>query len=215
MAKLPKGINGPIIGRIGNNVAYMLNDENIIRGIGDPGPKNDLQKGVNKTMALISPLLVNVQNYIELGFKNTKKDKKMASYSYALRVNLKTGVKGLYPKQKIDYKNLRFSEGDVAIPKKPKVKLNGDSLEFTWDADLQNIAADHTDQVMLIAYLPQGKKAITLLSGERRTAEFQQLKLTSFTKKMRIETYMSFINDDRTDVSNSVYVGHVMWDQTV
>jgi len=215
MAKLPKGINGPIIGKIGNKVAYMLNDDNIIRTIGDPGPKNDLQKGVNNIMGLISPLLVNVQNYVELGFKNTKKEKKMSSYSYALKVNLKNGVKGIYPKQKIDYKNLSFSEGDIAVPKKPKVTLNGDTLEFTWNADLENIAADSSDQVMLVAYFPQEKKAITLISGERRTTEFQQLKLTSFTKKMKIETYMSFVNVDRSDVSNSVHVGCIIWDQIV
>lgn len=213
MAKLPKGIFGPMIGKLGNLTGYMNGDTNVVRTIGDAGPPSVPQQGNLSKMSLISPLLVAVQSYVELGFKNTKKPKSgWTAYSQALSINLLNGTKGEHLKKEIAYEHLSFSAGDLPQPKNTKVKITGNILEFTWDADMQTDGVDKSDQVMLIAYFPDTIQAITLLSGARRTEEKQLLELPSFTGRTVIETYLSFINDDRTEASKSVYAGQVIWE---
>lgn len=211
MAKLPNGINGPFIGRMGNMVCYMLNGENICREIGECGPHNDNQKGNSTKMSLISPFVATVQNFVEAGFRTTKKPKSTSAYAYALSVNMKAAVTGVYPKQKIDYAKAKFSEGNIAAPKTPTAVQNENILEIRWKADMEGLNADKNDQIMAIAYFPEELRCITLTSGAKRTEEFQSLEIPAFAKKTKMFIHVAFINDDRTDVSNNVFVKKLIW----
>lgn len=211
MAELPNGITGVFIGRIGNIVGYMLNGKNIIRNIGKTGPHNDNQKANETKLGIISALAKVIDEFLAYGFKNSKRKPGLSTRSYAIGLNKKVAVKGKYPRQKIDFKRLIVSEGNVPAPKNAAVKLSGRNLEFSWQADLDADGADEGDQVMLLAYLPEGKKAIKVLSGARRTEEFQQLQLPASTKDYTIEVYISYISDDRSAASPSVYLGKHNW----
>jgi hypothetical protein len=211
MAELPNGITGVFIGRIGNIVGYMLNGKNIIRNIGKSGPHNDNQKANETKLGIISSLAKVLDEFLAFGFKNSKRKAGTSIRSYAIGLNKKVAVKGKYPKQKIDFKKLIVSEGSVAAPKNASVKLNGRNLEFSWEADIDADGADERDQVMLLAYLPEGAKAIKVLSGARRTEEYQKLKLPGSKKDYEIEVYMSYIADDRSAASPSVYLGKHIW----
>lgn len=214
MAKLPNGINGPFIGRIGNLVFYILNGENICREIGECGPHNNNQKGNSAKMSLISPFIATVQSFIEIGFRATKKTKAQSSYAYALSVNMKAAVTGTYPKQKIAFAKAKFSEGEIAVPKTPTAVQNENILELRWKADLEGLNADQHDQIMAMVYFPGEVRCISLTSGAKRTEEFQSLQIPAFTKKTEMFIHMAFINEDRTDVSNSVFVKKLIWNPT-
>ena len=212
MAILKNGINGPVIGKFGNKVAYLLNGQNIIRGIGIVNHWSDKQLANWIRTAIITDLLNPVLDFVRIGFDSVK-NKYDTAYNSALSLNKKTATKGTYPNVEIDFPKVRFSQGIIPAPKNTLVKLEGNNLFFNWDPDIETSGTGKRDQVMLIAYFPEYKKAISLRSGARRMEGKEQLKLTSFTKQMVIETYMSFIADDRKNVSDSVYCGQVLWQE--
>jgi len=210
MAKLD-GAFGDFQGRMGNMVFYKLNGKTVGRTIGKVETFTENQKEVHERTSLISPLLNPLMDFIRIGFKNTPKPWGWDFYSVATSLNKPGAIKGKYPDLEINYEKLILSKGDIAPPKNPKVQLNGNSLQFSWDPDTDANHADTRDQVMLVAYFPETTKAVFLTSGARRTEGLDQLNLPSFNEDTIIETYMSFIADDRKDVSNSVYVGQLTW----
>lgn len=211
MAILPDGINGPFIGRSGNRVFYILNGVNTSREIGKCGPQNDNQKATVTKLSLIAPFMSTVQNFVEAGFRNTKKSARQTAYSYAQSVNMKNAVTGSFPNQKIDYKLARFSEGSIAVPNTPAAKQNGSMLELSWKADLEGNNADESDQIMIMVYFTDERKSISVTSGAKRTEEFQSLQIPAFAKETKMIIHLSFVNQDRTDVSDNVFVTELTW----
>ncbi|CAM4170481.1 hypothetical protein SAMN06265348_105369 [Pedobacter westerhofensis] len=205
------GAFGDFTGRIGNMVFYKLNGKIVGRTIGIVETYSEKQEEVRMRTQLISPFLTPLKDFIRVGFRNTPKPQDWDFYSVATSVNKPGAIKGIYPNLEINYKKVILSLGSVPSPKNPKVILNDNILEFSWEPDLDAGGADLLDQVMLVAYFPQTLKAVFITSGARRTAGTEKLKLPSFNEKTVIETYISFITDDRTDVSNSVYTGRLTW----
>lgn len=209
------GAFGDFTGRIGNMVFYRLNGKIVGRSIGKVEHFSEKQEEVQMRTSLITPFLTPLLEFIRIGFRHTPKPQSWDFYSVATSVNKPGAIMGKYPKLKINYKKVILSMGAVPPPKNAKVTLNDKVLEFTWDADLETKNADSMDQVMLVAYFPETLKSVFVTSGARRTAGTDKLNLPSFNEKTVIETYMSFITDDRTDVSNSVYMGRLIWKENL
>jgi hypothetical protein len=205
------GAFGDFHGRMGNMVFYKLNGKTVARTIGKVEKYSDKQLEVQMRTGLISPFLSALTEFIRIGFGKTPKLQSWDFFSMAMSQNNPKVIKGKYPNLKIDYKKVMLSMGAIPHPKKPDVKLNDNILEFSWDPNMDAEGADTRDQVMLVAYFPETLKSVFLLSGARRTEGIEQLKLPSFNEETIIETYISFIADDRTDVSNSVYTGQLIW----
>lgn len=214
MAILTNGINGPATGRIGDLLFYLNKRGQLIcRTIGVKTSSKGGELANQKGTALTTALLDSVKEFIKIGFQNIPPDKNWHYYNYATSVNKLNAIKGIYPNQEIDYQKVMFSIGDLPLPKNPKVTLNNSVIDFTWDADMETAGTDRRDQVMLVAYFPESMRSICLASGARRTEETEKLKLPLFTKKAVIETYISFIGDDRKTLSNTVYAGQLIWDK--
>lgn len=205
------GNSGNMPGRVGNMVYYMLNGQLVGRTIGKIEKISKKQKEVRMRTSVLSPFLKPLREFIRIGFKNAEKPQTWTFFSMAISVNNPGAVKGRYPKLEINYGKAILSMGTIAPPKNPEVKLNGKFLEFRWEPDLDAEGADARDQIMLVACFPETMKAMFITSGARRTEGIDRLKLPGFKKDMVIETYMAFNADDRTDVSNSVYTGQLIW----
>jgi len=211
MAKVPYGITGPFIGRLGNTIGYMLNGVNIIRSIGDVhGEKTPLQLANHQRMSLISSLSTAIQEFLKFGFQSVAAPGKQGPTNHSISINKEVAVKGVYPNQETDFTKLIVAQGPIPGPKDAMVKVVDNQLEFQWKADLKAGGADKSDQVMLLAYFPQSKKSIILPSGARRTAEKEILEIPAFDQDTVIETYIAFVADDRMNASNSVYLGQVI-----
>lgn len=211
MAKVPYGINGPFIGRIGNTIGYMLNGINVIRTIGSfHGQYTPKQLANHQRMSLISNLSTTIQEFLKFGFQSVAAPMKQGHTNYSISVNKEKAVKGVYPAQETDFTKLIVAQGTVAPPKNPEVKVAGNQLEYSWEADLQADVAEKSDQVMLLAYFPESRKAIVMASGARRTAEKEILEIPESDQDRMVETYIAFVSDDRTNASNSVYLGQLV-----
>jgi hypothetical protein len=214
MGILNDGPNGSINGKIGAHVVYE--DEwgrQIIRTIGVKNGSYGGELANQQGTALTTNVLKPIRQVVEIGFKNVPPGKFWSAYNYASSYTKINAVTGTYPNKSIDFTKLMIAKGGLPLPLDVKVKLEQNVLEFTWNADLEIEGNDPRDQVMLVAYFRDSRRAINLLSGARREAEKETIKLPRFTKRMVIETYLAFVSDDRERMSDSVYAGQVIWDK--
>lgn len=206
-----QGPFGHYEGRMGNMVFYMLNGKLVGRTIGVVNHFTKKQEEVRMRTDVLSPFLKRMKEMIRIGFKNTPKPQDWNFFNMASSVNNPGAVKGEYPNLELNYAKVILSKGAIPPPRNPAVTLNGKYLEFRWEPDIAAEGAATRDQIMVIAFFPATKKTVFITSGARRTEGFERLKLPNFRKDTVIETYMAFNADDRTDVSDSVYTGQLIW----
>jgi hypothetical protein len=205
------GAFGDFSGKMGNYVFYKLNGKTVCRTIGTVEKITDSQDEVLMRTRVVSPFLKPLKEFIRIGFKNTPKPQDWTFSSMASSVNKPGAVKGKYPNLEMNYEKVIVSLGSIPSPKDPVVSIVDQGLEFKWEPDIEAEGADTSDQIMVLAYFPATNKALFMTSGARRTEGLQVLKLPSLAANTIIETYISYVADDRNDVSNSVYTGQLTW----
>ncbi|WP_139298307.1 DUF6266 family protein [Pedobacter hartonius] len=214
MGKLINGPMGTNIGKLGGYVSYFLHGELVTRSIGVIDHWSDAQYANQMRTGLTTALLKPVKALINIGLKYSPKPKRSwSAYTQATSINKKQAIKGIYPDLEIDFEKVVLAIGDIPVPLNPQVQLSDGRIRFTWDADQQADGADQNDQVMCVAYFPETFQAFNQLSGAKRGEEKQDITLPSFTEEMRIETYICYVSEDRRRVSNSVYLGQLIWNK--
>lgn len=212
MGKLTNGPMGRNVGKLGGFVTYLLNGEWVTRSIGVVDHWSDAQYAVQMRTTLVTALLKPVKKVINAGMKYSyKKKRSWTAYTLATSLNNPAAIMGEYPELEIDFAKVVLAVGAIPVPQNPKAVLKDGRITFTWESDLDNKEADEDDRVICVAYFPDTFQAFNVLEGARRGEEQQVIKLPSFTEEMNIETYMFFISDDRRRVSNSVYLGQLIW----
>lgn len=219
MARINKGILGPIIGKIAHLVGYIRKGQPVLRSLPNKSnkPRSAKQKVVNSKFGLVSKFIASVHDFTNVGFKLDVVGKTRTAQNAAVSYNLLGAVKGEKPNFEIDYPKVMLSKGTLPPPLHPSIEFSGTTLKFNWEV-LPNLDYELTrDQVMLIACLPTQNIAFHALSGARRTAgedflEVRPLMMDDETSKKdeSIEAYIAFIADDRESISDSVYVGRIL-----
>lgn len=204
---------GDFIGRIGNMVCYPLNGQIVCRTIGKVTHWSEAQQAVQMRTELISPILIATKKYIDAGFKTTPRLQTWSINNKATSENNPSAIKGSFPDLEVDYSKLLFSMGNLPVPKNPQVQLVNNVLTFSWEADLENENANDTDQIMLLDYFPEKLKTLMVLSGNQRPLEQHKITLPTWTEETLIETYLSFVSEDRNSISNSIYAGQIIWNK--
>lgn len=221
MAKLNFGILGPAIGTLSNLVTYLRLGQPLVRTKpkkrAKKAKRSDSQKAVNLKFQIVKKFLSVTGEFINVGYRNDVAGTSRIPENGASSYLLSEAFTGEYPNLSIDYAKVLVSRGKLSKPLNAEVKLEGNLLKFTWDADAVTSYPRIRDQVMLLAYLPANETTNYLLSGARRKDGFEELEvaicrqnLSDMKKDEVIETYMAFISDDRKSISDSVYVGSVV-----
>lgn len=211
MAISKKGNDG-FIGKIGNTVVYLLNGKIVKRGIGfsnkDP---TDLQLASRQITGVVSQFMGPIKDFVNVGFEQEGKLAKKSAYNMASSFNRSYAITGDYPDQEIDFAKVLVSKGKMPLTDQVEVELTSDGLLFIWDTTLTDSGRKWSDQVMLMAYMPQLGEATYLINGARRTVGSDLLRLPRFKEPVVVETYISFITANHKCVSNSIYMGRVIW----
>ena len=79
--------------------------------------------------------------------------------------------------------------------------------KFSWESEAPYPRSE--DQVMLLVYAPESKKTRFIRYGSKRSVGFEVIHITDNMIDEPLETYISFIDEDRTAVANSIYTGRV------
>jgi len=203
---------GTNVGKLGGFVSYFLNDELVTRSIGKVTHWSDAQYAVQLGTSLVNDLLAPLKDFVNISMHYAPKPKKSwSAFTLATSENKMKAITGVFPDLKIDYTKVVLAIGKLPAPVNPKAQLADGRITFSWEADLSSENTDPSDRVMCVAYFPETFQAFTIRGGAKRTEEIQHINLPSFTEEMLIETYMCFISEDRKEVSDSIYLGQLIW----
>lgn len=209
MAVAENGPGGSHRGRLGNVVYYELNGKNVSRIIGETS-KEPTDKQLNTRLAtkLSSQLLKRLKEVINVGFGVIGRDAKDNAFNQAVKFNKKGMIKGSYPDLEIAYDAIQISKGPLKGAENWQVTPVADGLQFSWATDPLMPWPEVTDQVMTLAYFPLKEKVVFNLFGNTRASGSDVLEIVPSLQGEYMETYMSFISADRSQVADSTYTGN-------
>jgi hypothetical protein len=211
MARIKKGILGPITGSISNITGYERLGTPCIRGKGDPQPQNftEKQKAHQLRVKLANGFVNPSKQFINVGFSLTTTGGQTA-HNVAMAHAIRTGTKGEFPNLELDFENILVSNGMLRGASNAQVQLLEEfHLKFSWHYDGLLEFIDGKDQVMLLAYSPKTKRSFYTIGGAKRSLGQDILEVYAEVEQETFETYIAFITEDRKFISRSTYTGQV------
>jgi len=204
------GIYGPIRGKVGQVVWYVVNGRGVARGIGDrtaPRTKNEIQSS-NRQNVLID-LFGRIKFFIKKGFLGAAEGTFQNYHNLAVSYNRKNAINPDKTKTDILFDKLLLTQGNLLMPLNPSVLKRAEGLEIKWDFKSSERHDDRTDRVMLLAYFPNIKAQVSELSGARREKMQELLPISPELLEETMHVYIAFCAEIGNDVSNSVYLGQI------
>ena len=210
MGKLPNGIFGALVGTTGNLTGYVLNGQNILKMIPHPNPHRSIkQKANSQKMTVINEFFYYLGPLLKAGYSIAAKGTTKNYYNLAVSYNKKYAVKGEYPDIEMDYPNVMFSEGKLLPAINPVAELVPEGVKFSWDQADGSVNQRNFDQVMVMAYGTVSKQVRYIRYGAERHIGFEVLHIIDNMINEPLETYISFVDDERTMIANSIYTGRL------
>lgn len=208
MATYKNGVLGNFSGKLGNLVFYSLKGKPVVRSrskITKPPSEKQLenQMSLRVVIAFLKPMM----EFIQLGFAAMAEGTGKSAYNLALGYNKKQAVGGVYPDLEMDYAQVLVSQGEMDGVDDPRVELTSGSLDFSWNCPRGLPWPRETDQVMLLVYFPGLGKAVYNLAGPGKSAAAATLAIPANLLDVYMEVYISFIAENRKELSNSTYLG--------
>ena len=206
MGRLPNGINGPVVGKVGTVIGSSRNGKPYVKGPHKPRTKKvSKQELANRkkfraAQFWLKPLL----KFVREGYRKYAMTSGafVAAKSYLLR----NAFEGVPPDIRINPALMKVSVGDLPLSNDIAVSKMADyQLQFTWDpAHVEG--SSYYDQVMILAYDVTNKKAYFNPTGQFRSVGADTLKIPQ-VKARTYQLYMAFNAADRSMQSDSVYLG--------
>ncbi|TKC03889.1 DUF6266 family protein [Pedobacter frigoris] len=221
MARMKNGPFGPIIGKIGNKIAYIRLGEPIIKMAPHKSnkPRTPAQIAASDRMRVVMELISPLNSFTNVGFKLAARGTNKTAQNKAVSYQLNNALQGVYPDLSVDYSKVRLAEGKLNPPADTTVTYADGKLTFTWDKDADDTYNNYRLHVMMVAYLPDTKTEYCCIMGARKLAGEDFLpfvpadgtKPYAMVKETCAETYLAFISNDGEAISNTVYTGRVVF----
>jgi len=206
MARL-KSLFGNFNGKLGGLVGYTLNGEDIVRTLGESTkPPTVKQLVVRKKIKVVTHMMSIVLKYINSGFSFAVKGTNKKPFNEAVSCNFKNATTGVYPEITLDYSKILVSKGSLAPALNPLIVRWPDGLEFKWEMQAPGPIYIDNDRAMLLIYFPVQQECLCVLTGAERKECRQFVALEPDYLEREMQAYIAFIANDRTGVSDSVWV---------
>lgn len=211
MAKIKKGIFGPLQGKLGplvgaswKGIAYVkeraVQDEN-------PKPRTQAQLDNQAKFKFINDWLVPFHPFFSVGYGLEAIGR--TEIAAALKANYKTVFQGKWPNISIDYAALQISEGELSNLKEPVIEfINGQELVLNWKSVLLP-DSQYNDQVTLALYSPELQISDGFIGGVTRAMGKCSHLLDLRIVGQPLEVYLSVCSLDRKRISNTNYLGRI------
>lgn len=212
MAKVTGGEGLHFRGRIGNKVYYLLNGETVCREIGIKPEKPATQKELTarEGTKLCADFNNSAKDFLRVGYHLAGEAEKKNYYGI-FRRHFQTVLTGTYPGRRIEYQNLLVSQGEMPIVEDAAVVIIEAGLSFSRNPNSQVRGMHYTDQVMMLAYFPDLDKTRYMIAGAQRHHGQDILVLNGIARGQVAQVYISFIEDNHKSLSNSTYLGELIW----
>jgi len=208
MGSLNNGLFGGFSGRVGNLVGYILNGKSVIRTIGhSTKPLTPARKANCQQMTVVNAFLRPSLNFIRTGFRYITAGTDKNFYNAAVSYNKKHAIQGVYPNLSIDYTKALISMGSLLKAAITQIYHHEEGIEFKWEIPSDLPWEHRNDRAMLLIHFPDAGISKTVMSGARRQEGREIVAIDKNLKESRMEAYITFINEDATEISDSVYAG--------
>jgi hypothetical protein len=208
MATYKNGFMGNYRGKIGNLVFYEVKGRQVVRSVGKiTVPPTPAQLQNRNEMETVVGFLRPLKELISIGFNLKAKGSSRTPYNMAVSYNKIHAVSGAYPNVVMNFEKVLVTEGRMKGVDDPLVELSPAGLSFSWVCPDQLEWPRSNDQVIVLAYFPELENAEYLLYGASRLRAEAQLALAPELISAHMEVYISFIAQDRKQISNSTYLG--------
>ena len=215
MGSLNNGLFGGFSGRVGNLVGYILNGKSIVRTIGKSNkPLTSARKANCEQMTVVNDFLKANLDFIRSGFKLITAGTDKNFYNAAVSYNKKQALQGSYPNISMDYTKALLSIGNLLTAAKAEISSQEDGIEFKWEVPGDLPQERRNDRAMLLIYFPDAGTSNYMLSGARRHEGREVVYIPKKHTESRIEAYISFMNEDGTEISESVHAGSLNHNET-
>ena len=209
MARIAKGILGPVSGTVGTVVGSSWKGIHYLRSqsSGKKGTSTieqiDHQLKFSTVVSFVQPMT----GLLEQTFK--KYATGMSEYNAAFSYNYRNALGGKAPDYSIDYSLALVSRGDLPNATAPAATVSSTSVYFTWTDNSGTGKATPTDKAVLVAYSELSKQTLFSTTTAQRSAGAATLDVTNF-KGSTIQTWIAFLSADGKDASNSFYAGELV-----
>lgn len=214
MAILKDGIDGAFSGKVGTVVGYVANGKKIIRGLPRERTSQPTEKELlnRKKFAVSQQWLEPLTDFLRIGFKDyhTNFQGFVAAKSYNQKHALEMDENN---EPFINPEKALVSFGNQSLPSRADVESKeGQKIVFTWNSDVKERAYAYNDFAMVVAYHVDSEKNSayyhTGISLRKDGTATLTLREAHIGKAFHI--YLAFVSDDRTQRSNSMYLGKVV-----
>lgn len=209
MGTLLNGITGPVIGKVGPVVGYMWKKKAVVRikAAKSKKPLSPLQLQQRAKFRLMNEFLNRLKDLLNITYGHLVEN--MTGFNKAFSYNVKNAITGNDPALKIDYGRVLLGRGDLTNVSMPVAAISSEgNLEFSWTDNSGTGSARPTDNVFVAVYCEVEGTWIYGLNLATRNAESCMIDVTRVKGNM-VQTYVGFINQDGTDVADTLYTGSV------
>ncbi|WP_316818979.1 DUF6266 family protein [Pedobacter nyackensis] len=210
MAKIRKGILGPVSGKIGPVVGATWKGIPYIRT--KPKKKKNKKRSpaqiaAQEKLKLMNNILVPFHAYITVGFAHEAEEQ--TEISAAFSANYHTMISGTYPTLEADYSKLQLSVGNLPMINDIHMELQSlETLKLTWKDDFaKNTAFD--DQLMLVVYSRELDMTFGFTGGVNRSQKQCLVQIVEPFVGKTLDVYLSMTSFNRKAIANSVYLGKI------
>jgi hypothetical protein len=212
MAKLSKGIFGPVSGRIGSVVGATWKSIAYLRSM----PRKKKQKTVRTPAQIANQMkfkfvtewLVPFYPYVSNGFKHLAQERTEINAAFSL--NYQQAAKGAYPDLSISYRDVVLSKGNLPGLMGAEVsRIGADVIQLIWEKNAQLRQVSFDDQLMLVLYSPELKITDGFIGGVKRADHKCSFKLNPKLANKALEVYVSTYTLNGKMVSDSKYLGRI------
>ncbi|WP_276361570.1 DUF6266 family protein [Daejeonella sp. H1SJ63] len=214
MAILNGGSNGGFSGKAGSVVGYFQYGQWRIRGLPKYSAKN--RKGstnqniCRSRFSKMQDFLGPVLPFIRIGFNLEAKRNHNSAHNSAKSWNM---LNAFNEEGEIDYTAFRFSMGNLPGAEDAAIEEQEDQRIISWRDNSGDTGEDgdlrEDDQVMIMIYDRETRASFGPMSGARRSAGHEIVKIERSRHLIEHHIWISFISDDRQRIANSRYVGMV------
>ena len=209
--------SGPMVGFVGtiDNITYYTLPDGRTCAKAKNGPRTippTRQQLANEAdTKLVAKFMKSFKEFISVGYQLEAKKVHQNPYNMMVKYIRKNAIEGTYPNRRINITKVLVANGDLPAASETSVAVTEKGLTFKWSTELVRKASHHTDQVMMLAYFPEIQHTEHVLGGAHRFTGTDVLNLTGVKKGVVAEVFISFIADDHSSISNSIYLGQFNW----
>jgi hypothetical protein len=196
MAKYKQGFLGSFSGKLGNAIGTFWKGIQVLRVVpaNVTNPRTPAQVAQRAKFTLLTKFLAKNMKVFKIGFGAL--DLGMTEFNAAFKANYMNAVKGSYPEQAIDVKNIIVSKGVLpSLNGFTAVSTTPNTIDLSWTDNSSYEGATGTDKINVIAFDELSGESYYLLQVADRITESYTFNLPAAWSGKKVSIY-AFLNSE-------------------